>query len=51
LRKKDRYLFGDFYEEFEGYVKTPRKRAAIHIGAPAVNIDGICIFGTFLERN
>jgi hypothetical protein len=45
------YLFREiFYEEFERYVKSPCKRAALSIGTLLGNLEGVRLLGLLREK-
>ena len=51
FERREKFLsLGNFYEEFEGYVKRPCKWAALSIGALLWKLEGVCLLGLLREK-
>jgi len=49
---KNFFIQGNFYEEFERYVKKKRpcKQAFLSVGALLGNLEGVCLLGLLREK-
>jgi len=47
---KNLFVWGNFYEEFERYVKSPCKRAALSIRAQLGKVAGVLLLGVLREK-
>jgi hypothetical protein len=51
FEKRENFLhLGNFYEEFERYVKRPCKCAALSIGALLQNLEEVCLLEPLREK-
>jgi len=51
FERRGKFLYlGNFYEEFEKYVKKPCKQAVLSIGPLLWNLEGVCLLGFLREK-